>query len=257
MAFMQTIGERLEEARKRRGVTIQEAAKETKIREEYLVGLEKNDGHDIPLEAIYVRGFVRSYAHFLRVDPGKLLADFDANSAGAVSNAATPKAQKELIGRLELGSEAQPAPVLPDKQESPMENAESAAAPKKVSDNFKNFHFPAWALPVAIGFVAVLLIAGAVAGTGAYFKAKDAKHKIAAVASEIKIVALGDVTVIVKQIDGDLTLFAGTLKKGQEKTLTRLGSVKIQYSDGNLVQVVRDGRPYKMGSAGAGKRIVE
>ena len=58
---MQTIGERLEEARKRKGVSIREAADATKIRGDYLQKFESNQ-FDIGLTEIYVRGFLRNYA---------------------------------------------------------------------------------------------------------------------------------------------------------------------------------------------------
>ena len=61
---MQTIGERLEEARKRKGISIREAAEATKIRGDYLHKYESNQ-FDIKLPEIYVRGFLRTYANYL------------------------------------------------------------------------------------------------------------------------------------------------------------------------------------------------
>jgi len=58
---MQTIGERLEEARKRKGISIREAAEATKIRSDYLHKFESNQ-FDLNLAEIYTRGFLRSYA---------------------------------------------------------------------------------------------------------------------------------------------------------------------------------------------------
>ena len=63
---MQTIGERFEEARKKRGVSIREAAEATKIRGDYLQRFEGNQ-FDIDLADLYVRGFLRSYANFLKL----------------------------------------------------------------------------------------------------------------------------------------------------------------------------------------------
>lgn len=256
---MQTIGERLSEARKKRGATLQDAAKETKIREEYLAHLEKNDGIDIPLERIYVRGFLRNYARFLRMDTSRLLTDFDANAGPKTESTDTPKSQKELIGRLELGTEVPPTPTLASDNASPLANAEEVhnAAKKPTSDK-EGFKLPLWALPVAIGFLGVLLVAGVVLGIGSALKAKNEASLIANnTTSEIKIRALGDVTVIVKQVEGETTLFAGSLKRGEEKILKRQGSVRVQYSEGNLLEVEKDGKRYKMGSAGAGKRVME
>jgi transcriptional regulator with XRE-family HTH domain len=253
---MQTIGERLEEARKRRGVSIQDAAAATKIREEYLLSMEKNSGSDISLEPIYVRGFIKNYAKFLRVDPSRLVTDFDAAHAEEKNAEAPPKSQKELIGRLELGSETPPLPTLPIKRESPIETAETAAAPVKVSDDTKEAAWPKWVLPVVIGFAAVIVIAVFAVGVDSYYKARHAA-KAALATSEIKLVATGTVTVAVKQLSNNATIFYKTLKKGEDATVSRQGSVRILYSEGNLLEVQKDGKVFKMGAAGAGKRVID
>ena len=68
---MQTIGERLEEARKRKGISIREAAEATKIRGDYLNKFESNQ-FDIRLPEIYIRGFLRTYAVFLILSGDKI-----------------------------------------------------------------------------------------------------------------------------------------------------------------------------------------
>ena len=71
---MQTIGERLEEARKRKGISIREAAEATKIRGDYLHKFEGNQ-FDINLPEIYVRGFLRTYATYLKLSSDKINSD--------------------------------------------------------------------------------------------------------------------------------------------------------------------------------------
>ncbi len=65
---MDTLGSRLEEARKGKGVSLREASEATKIRMEYLSQFESDD-FDIPLPPIYQRGFVKIYARYLGEDP--------------------------------------------------------------------------------------------------------------------------------------------------------------------------------------------
>jgi cytoskeleton protein RodZ len=77
-----TIGERLEEARKRKGVSIREAAEATKIRGDFLLSME-NNSFDINLPEIYVRGFLKNYARFLKVDPARILIDYEAYRLGS------------------------------------------------------------------------------------------------------------------------------------------------------------------------------
>jgi cytoskeletal protein RodZ len=113
------IGERLEEARKRKGVTIREAAEATKIRGDYLLSMEDNS-FDIELPQIYIRGFLKNYASFLKLDPQKILTDYDAHLLGR-SSQTTPSqrshSQQESLGRVELKPD-KPEPVR-EKQPGP------------------------------------------------------------------------------------------------------------------------------------------
>src|ERR671915_1576121 len=61
------IGRVLERARKDRGLTLEDAEKATKIRRRYLEGLEKDDYTVLP-DAVYARGFLKTYANFLGLD---------------------------------------------------------------------------------------------------------------------------------------------------------------------------------------------
>ena len=74
---MQTIGERLEEARKRKGISVREAAENTKIRGDYLQKFEANT-FEIDLPPLYIRGFLRSYARYLELDPERIVNDYNA-----------------------------------------------------------------------------------------------------------------------------------------------------------------------------------
>ena len=78
---MTTIGERLEDARKKKGISIREAAEATKIRGEYLQKFEGNQ-FDIGLSEIYVRGFLKSYAFFLKMPADRILNDYASLGRG-------------------------------------------------------------------------------------------------------------------------------------------------------------------------------
>jgi cytoskeletal protein RodZ len=105
---MQTLGERLEEARKRKGISIREAAEATKIRGDYLQKFEANS-FDLDLPPLYVRGFVRAYARFLEFDSQRFLAEYDALLAN--EGRAPRRDTRENYGRVEFGgNEAASAP---------------------------------------------------------------------------------------------------------------------------------------------------
>ena len=65
------IGRVLERARKDRGLSLEEAEKATKIRRRYLEGLEQDDYTVLP-DAVYARGFLKTYANFLGLDGAAL-----------------------------------------------------------------------------------------------------------------------------------------------------------------------------------------
>lgn len=75
-----SIGSTLEEARNRRGVTLEQAAAATRIRLRHLGALEASEFDSIP-GPTYVRGYLRSYAAFLNLDPEELAATYDAERA--------------------------------------------------------------------------------------------------------------------------------------------------------------------------------
>ncbi|MCZ2108766.1 MAG: helix-turn-helix domain-containing protein [Dehalococcoidia bacterium] len=71
---MAGIGITLHDARVRHGLTIEQAAADTRISARFLEALEGERFHELPAP-VYVRGFLRSYANYLRVDPQPLLDD--------------------------------------------------------------------------------------------------------------------------------------------------------------------------------------
>ncbi|MFN2489919.1 MAG: helix-turn-helix domain-containing protein [Actinomycetota bacterium] len=75
MTEARTAGDLLRAARRRRRVSIERAAEETRIRADYLMRME-SDEFDF-LAPAYVRGFLRSYARFLGLDPEPFVRDFD------------------------------------------------------------------------------------------------------------------------------------------------------------------------------------
>ena len=77
-----TIGAYLRAARRKRRVGMERAADETRIRQDYLMRME-SDEFDF-LAPAYVRGFLKTYARFLRVNPDPLLEEFDRRYGGRI-----------------------------------------------------------------------------------------------------------------------------------------------------------------------------
>ena len=68
------IGQKLEEARNRKGISIREASESTKIRGDFLTSFEAGK-FDLQLPEVYLRGFIRVYARFLGIDPESAVDD--------------------------------------------------------------------------------------------------------------------------------------------------------------------------------------
>lgn len=86
------IGDTLREARSRKGLTLRDVEDATKIRSRYIQALEGDDFEVIPGPA-YVKGFLRTYAGFLDLDPDLLVNEFRVRYEHA------PEPQKVLTTR--------------------------------------------------------------------------------------------------------------------------------------------------------------
>lgn len=73
---MPSLGEQFRAARETRGITLSEAAERIHIRSVYLQAIEEEDWPSIGA-AVYVRGFLRTYARFLGLDPEGAVAHFN------------------------------------------------------------------------------------------------------------------------------------------------------------------------------------
>jgi cytoskeletal protein RodZ len=76
MKAMSTVAEQLRAAREAKKLTVQQVADATKIRTDHIRALE--DGKfNVFSATIYIRGSVKIYAAFLKLDPAPLLAALD------------------------------------------------------------------------------------------------------------------------------------------------------------------------------------
>lgn len=75
MADPQTVGAYLRAARTEQRISLERAAQDTKIKEDFIMRME-SDEFDFIAPA-YARGFLRSYARFLGLEDEPLLEDFD------------------------------------------------------------------------------------------------------------------------------------------------------------------------------------
>ncbi len=273
-----TIGERLEEARKRKGVSVREAAEATKIRGDYLLALEANKIEEIQLPDIYVRGFLKIYARFLKADPEKLIIDYDARmarrSGGGELHAS---AGRESLGRMELpeGEDSDEDESGPDSRSASAQPAARIHAPPSASahdeldaerpppaDSDNALYIKIAVIGVSVGVVALLLVLLVSLIRSPEMPPDERPAAVTeepadAPARDIVLRATGDVTVIVEQVSDRSRLFQGTLNAGDAVSLEREGPVSIRFTDGEALVIERDGREVAIGAAGPGRTQIQ
>ena len=95
---MQEIGIRLAEARKRLGLTLEEAERSTRIRAHHLAALERGEFETISSH-VQAKGFIRSYAEFLGLRSEELLEQYEQALGGRGKGRPRRKALHELPTR--------------------------------------------------------------------------------------------------------------------------------------------------------------
>ncbi|MCB0378812.1 MAG: helix-turn-helix domain-containing protein [Bdellovibrionales bacterium] len=68
---MKKIGALLKQEREKQGLSLEQAADRTKIHHHKLDAIEQGDAKSLPA-AVFVKGLIRSYASFLKMDPDKI-----------------------------------------------------------------------------------------------------------------------------------------------------------------------------------------
>ncbi len=271
---MQSIGERLEEARKRKGISLREAAEATKIRSDFLGYIEQNK-MDFDLPEIYKRGFLKNYARYLKLDVDKIMTDYNAQQ---LSNSRLgKKGGAEWFGQMEIKkSEAenpidqveseQPAPygrisTKPSRSEEPTEQEEEEAD--------KTFYMKIGLIFVgtlALVFVVFGLI-WAILGSGnddigegpelrepaQVEELIDETPPVVVDSNSITLVASGNVYVLVKQQSDNKELYRNTMSEGETVTLEKAGPVDILFTAGENLVIEQGGERFRPNASGTAK----
>jgi transcriptional regulator with XRE-family HTH domain len=108
---------RLREAREARGISLEQAERETRIIRRYLVALEAEDLDAFPAE-VYARGFLRSYASYLGLNAQDLLKLLPKTSGSApvLEPRTAPQRAPRRRGQARDGRAARRATPHPGRQ---------------------------------------------------------------------------------------------------------------------------------------------
>lgn len=283
---MQSIGERLEEARKKKGISIREAADATKIRGDFLDFFEK-DKFDIGIPDIYVRGFLSNYSKFLHIDPAKIITDYTSFKLGR--SKISKRERGDLLGRLDMPGDSDPPtreshepeqrPELTQQENQgslgsyssgSTETRTSGSGLVTESDSEVDYSLY-WKLGFAVAAVFAVFIllvyvvwnvinkespeinpelveAPAIDTSGA---------QILQPAEEvILLIASGDVNVLVIEKNSNTRLFSDPLAAGDEVEIRKRGPITIAFSDGKNLSYTKSGQTFSPGTDGLGRITV-
>jgi cytoskeletal protein RodZ len=96
----EALGERLRAAREARGLSLSDVADQIRIRSVYLAAIEEESWNAIGAP-VYIRGFIRTYARFVGLDPEEAVAAFNRiqPASGSPQALAAREAAREEAGR--------------------------------------------------------------------------------------------------------------------------------------------------------------
>ncbi len=241
---MQTIGERLEEARKRKGISIREAAETTKIRGDYLQKFEANS-FDIDLPPLYLRGFIRTYAKFLDLDAERLIGDLDATLVR--DGKPQRREHREPLGRVDFNNENRP-------QEASEPASSGGRSARDQALMIKLGLLGGGALIAIVGVILLLNVLFSRPAKPATAVQAPAPTVQADPAQTLVLTAVETTRVkVVQDSDTGPALFNGTINKGEAKSFKKLGKLLITVETGKNIRMEVNGRAYPVPIDGYGR----
>ena len=208
------IGPALKRAREHRAKSVDEAARDTKIRSDFLFALERED-FDALHGDVYVRGFLRSYSQYLGLDANKVLAAYVEGT----------------------GVDEAPPPPMPSID--PDEPEERALKPR---------HTSSWILAGGIALLALFLMAafGLLSNSGSTPEAAVLPSALPTVDRARPVVVK---LLARREVDATITVddavdFQGVLHAGEARTFTGETSVAVSFGKGGVVSVAANGEKF-------------
>lgn len=262
---MQTIGERLEEARKRKGISLREAAEVTKIRSDFLGYLEQNQ-FDFDLPEIYRRGFIKNYARYLKLDADKIITDYHAQRLSQTRGKRPASEWFSSAETKEKSTESAPeertyGTISAPKAKPSASNEEDAApaAPSEEAVDTNGFYLKiGLILAGTVALVIVLFgLVRAIIGAGSN-PANDSTAVTSFVqqaqpqsTQEFKLTAKGgDSVAVVLQVKDSKIIFQELIRDGDTVVIEKDGPVDIALTQARVISIENGGEVFSAGRNG-------
>jgi len=276
---MQSIGERLEEARKRKGISLREAAEATKIRSDFLGYIEQNK-MDFDLPEIYKRGFLKNYARYLKLDHDKIMTDYNAQQLS--KSRLGKKGGSEWFGQMEVEkATGEESSDHSDSQEHPSygritakpSRSEAAESNEDGDEADKTYYMKIGLVFVgtlALVFVVFGLI-WAILGSSSDDTSKspelvdsseinppaDPTSSVVDTNSITLLANGGSVYVTVTQKNDGSRIYRGAIEVDSPLTLDKSGPVEIMFTRGEHLVIEAGDERFRPSASGAAKITIE
>ncbi|MFN2449963.1 MAG: helix-turn-helix domain-containing protein [Candidatus Baltobacteraceae bacterium] len=238
-----SLGERFRAAREQRGLTLSEVAEHLRIRSVYLAAIEEENWAAIGA-AVYARGFLRTYARYLALDPEEAVGEYNAASGSAASPSAVAAGQ----------SAGQPARLGGDQPRGLTWLLWAAGAIALALVGFVVYLYVSPAAgPPASRAGQTIAVSPAPADMSSPAPAHSAAAAAPASEPHTLAIVLEQASWLRVSVDGSVRM-EGTLPAGTRKTFHGTSAL-VRVGNAGGVQITVDGRP--LGKLGAPGDVVE
>lgn len=241
---MKNLGEKLQEARTAKGLSLRDVADATRLRASVIEQMESGN-FDFDLPGIYKRGFLRIYAAFLKLDVDQILAEYSLEY-----NPSEDSKKKKAQPRMSVREAAAPEPVsMVSRYEEPEEEPDARESSDDAAVQYMKlggiFVGVLLAVLVIIAIVVSLVKGDAPKENPDIAMNSDIATQPAPVQKEfvLKVSALGDTYMTLYYEDAPTQpLFGGAFNAGEVKEFKSVKPIRIRVTDAEKIQVEKNAK---------------
>ena len=265
---MHSVGEQLKQARQQQNISIEDAARALNISKNVLMQLEANN-FSLSLSPIYIRGFLKAYAAFLKLSVSSISAEYDK---------LLNKTKERPIFVSPINEEAE---VKDEVSERPLLIVKITKWAQTIQERVRQFSKRQKMLVGSVLLVAFILLIWpshkedplATPDRESELNAENLDELVASskptriqgaqakgnevVYESISLIASGTVKVLVRKASDKQVVFSGILNEGERKAIDKSDALQIFFSDGDHLLISRSSNGTLIRPQTAGRGFVQ
>ncbi|MDR2779351.1 MAG: helix-turn-helix domain-containing protein [Puniceicoccales bacterium] len=223
-------------ARNARAITLETAAEETKIKLEYLAGIESGE-YNFTLPDIYLRGFIKIYAKYLKLDVDAVMKGCPIEEFEVLHSRCVKKTSYNTLITNEKEQDEGSELGINDTTPFFKKFKQSMANIKTI---IQHKHF----IKITSGLVIILLMliifSRAFSHKAGYAKIQPKQvDKILDTVNQsvLSLIPTGNVKIVVRSKASGEKIFTGNLESGEVKKITYSGPIQVFYDKGEFLLI--------------------